>query len=191
MAPGQAGAETPAEVPSGTPAGRPETLLVGEIMKPHGVRGEVVVRSLSENPARFQPGSRLLVGKDVEDAVEMVVGGVRPQQPGRLLVAFDGVPDRTAAEALRGRRIFADAADLPELPEDAFWERDLVGLPVVDVEGATLGVISAVLSRTEQDLWEVQTPSGPVLLPAAKGIVVAVDLKARRVTVDPPAGLFD
>jgi len=189
--PGEAGAEPPAEAPSGTPGGRPETLLVGEIMKPHGVRGEVVVRSLSENPARFQPGSRLLVGKDVEDAVEMVVGGMRPQQPGQLLVVFDGVPDRTAAEALRGRRIFADAADLPELPDDAFWERDLVGLPVVDVEGAALGVISAVVSRTEQDLWEVQTPSGPVLLPAAKGIVVSVDLKARRVTVDPPAGLFD
>ena len=89
-------------------------------MRPHGVRGEVVVRSLSENPARFQPGARLLVGHDVDAVVEMVVGGVRPQQPGRLLVAFEGVPDRTAAEALRGRRIFADAAVLPELPEDVF-----------------------------------------------------------------------
>jgi ribosomal 30S subunit maturation factor RimM len=48
-----------------------------------------------------------------------------------------------------------------------------------------------VLSRAEQDLWEVQTPGGPVLLPAAKGIVVSVDLGAGRVTVDPPAGLFD
>jgi 16S rRNA processing protein RimM len=160
-------------------------------MRPHGVRGEVAVRSLSENPARFQPGARLLVGQDIEQAVEMVVGAVRPQQPGQLLVAFDGVPDRTAAEALRGRRIFADAADLPELPDDVYWERDLVGLPVVDVGGAALGVISAVISRTEQDLWEVQTPSGSVLLPAAKGIVVSVDLKERRVTVDPPAGLFD
>ncbi|TMK53329.1 MAG: 16S rRNA processing protein RimM [Actinobacteria bacterium] len=160
-------------------------------MRPHGIRGEVVVRSLSENPDRFQPGSRLLVGHDVDAAVEMVIGAVRPQRPGRLLVAFDGAPDRTAAEALRGRRIFARATALPELPDDVFWERDLVGLPVVDVEGAALGVISAVLSRTEQDLWEVQTPSGPVLLPAAKGIVVSVDLEGRRVTVDPPAGLFD
>jgi len=167
-----------------------DRLEIGRIVKAHGIRGEVVVRSLSENPARFQPGSRLLVGHDIDAVVEMVVGCVRPQQPGRLLVAFDGVPDRTAAEALRGRRIFARAAALPELPDDVFWERDLIGLPVVDVEGAALGVISAVISRTEQDLWEVQTPSGPVLLPAAKGIVVSVDLEARRVTVDPPAGLF-
>jgi len=160
-------------------------------MKPHGVRGELIVRSLSENPARFQPGSQLLVGNDPAAAVEMVVGGARPQQPGRLLVAFEGVADRTAAEALRGLRIFAHVAVLPELPDDVFWERDLVGLAVVDVEGTALGVISAVLSRAEQDLWEVETPGGPVLLPAAKGIVVSVDLGARRVTVDPPAGLFD
>jgi 16S rRNA processing protein RimM len=151
----------------------------------------VVVRSLSDNPERFQPSSRLLVGPDLDAAAEMVVGGVRPQQPGLLLVAFDQVPDRNAAEAIRGCRIFAHAAALPDLPDDVFWERDLVGLPVVDIEGADLGVISAVIPRGEQDLWEVQTPRGPVLLPAAKGIVVSVDLGAKRVTVDPPAGLFD
>jgi 16S rRNA processing protein RimM len=160
------------------------------------VRGEVVVRALSDNPTRFQPGSRLLVGPDVDKVVEMVIDAVRPQQPGsqsgRLLVTFDLVADRSAAEALRGCRIFAPAGALPELPDDMFWERDLVGLPVVDVHGTDLGVISAVLSRAEQDLWEVQTPGGrPVLLPAAKGIVVSVDLGAGRVTVDPPAGLFD
>ena len=151
----------------------------------------MVVRSLSENPARFQPGSRLLVGRDIDGAEEMVVGGVRTQQPDRLLVAFDRVPDRTAAEALRGGRIFARASALPELPEDVFWERDLVGLAVVRVDGADLGVISGVLSRAEQDLWQVETVAGPVLLPASKGIVVSVDLAAGRVTVDPPVGLFD
>ena len=62
---------------------------------------------------------------------------------------------------------------------------------MVDVGGRDLGVISDVLHRTEQDLWQVQTPSGAVLVPAAKDIVVGVDLEARRVTVDPPAGLFD
>lgn len=151
-----------------------------------------MVRSLSENPARFQRGSRLMVGRDVDAAKEMVIDGVRRQQPDRLLVSFDKVADRSAAEALRGGRIFASAAALPELPQDVFWEQDLVGLAVVDVEGTQLGVITAVLSRTEQDLWEVETaPGRPVLLPASKGIVVSVDLLAGRVTVDPPAGLFE
>jgi 16S rRNA processing protein RimM len=160
-------------------------------MRPHGIRGEVVVRSLSENPARFQPGSHLLVGRDLDAVVEMAIRGVRPQHPDRLLVAFEKVADRTAAEALRGCRVFARASGLPALPDDVFWERDLVGLRVVDVDGADLGVIAGVLPRAEQDLWEVRTPGGTVLLPAAKGIVVSVDLGERRVTVDPPAGLFD
>jgi 16S rRNA processing protein RimM len=151
----------------------------------------VVVRSLTENPTRFQPGSRLLVGRDPVDAAEMLIVTVRPQPPDRLLVGFDEVPDRSAAEGLRGCQIFAAAATLPDLPEGSFWESDLVGLPVLRVDGADLGVISGVLARAEQDLWEVETPSGTVLLPAAKGIVVSVDLGARRVTVDPPAGLFD
>jgi len=170
---------------------QPEAILVGEILKAHGIRGEVLVRSLSENPARFAPGSRLLVGAGPADATLMVVAASRPQQPDKLLVAFEGTVDRNHADDLRGARIFAPAGDLPALSEDAFWERDLVGLAVVDAGGRRLGVVSAVLSRAEQDLWEVDSPEGKVLLPAAKGIVVSVDLAQRKVTVDPPAGLFE
>jgi 16S rRNA processing protein RimM len=164
-------------------------LLVGEILRAHGIRGEVAVRPLTENPDRFRPGARLAVGPEPDQAREMVVASVRTHQ-GRLLVAFDPPLDRTAAEALRGERVFAPAGDLPEAPEGAFWERDLVGLAVVDTTGRPLGVVTGVLGRAEQDLWEIDTPGGAVLLPAAKDLVVVVDLAARRLTVDPPAGLF-
>jgi 16S rRNA processing protein RimM len=169
----------------------PEAILVGEILKAHGIRGEVVVRSLSENPARFARGSRLLVGAGPAGAAAMVVAASRPQPPDKLLVTFEGISDRNRAGDLRGAFVFAPPGDLPPLPEDAFWERDLVGSAVVDAEGRRLGVVSAVLSRAEQDLWEVDAPGGRVLLPAAKGIVVSVDLAQRRVVVDPPAGLFE
>jgi 16S rRNA processing protein RimM len=163
-------------------------VLVGEILKAHGIRGEVVVRSYTENPERFRRGVRLWVGPDLGRASEMVVGAARHQQPGRLLVGFDPALDRTGAEALR---VFAAAAELPDLPEDAYWEHDLVGLSVVDVAGRALGTLTAVLARAEQDIWAVEAPAGMVLLPAAKAIVVSVDLAAGRVTVDPPAGLFE
>jgi 16S rRNA processing protein RimM len=121
----------------------------------------------------------------------MVVVRARPREPEKLLVTFEGVGDRTRAEELRGARIFAAGGDLPALPEDAFWERDLVGCSVVDTEARSLGVVAGVLARPEQDLWEVDTPGGTVLLPAAKDLVVSVDLPQRRVVVRPPAGLFD
>ena len=150
----------------------------------------MAVRPSTDNPARFEPGSVLLVGHDPAGATELVVGSARPQGDDRLLLGFEGVADRTAAQALRGAWIFAAAADLPELEEGVYWERDLLGLRVVDTGGRELGVVSAVVGRTEQDLWEVTTPRGPVLVPAARGIVVSVDLDAGRITVDPPAGLF-
>jgi 16S rRNA processing protein RimM len=173
----------------GSPA-EPDDILVGEVLRAHGIRGDVVVRPYTENPARFQPGATIRIGRDQKSAEGMVVAAVRTQQPGRLLVGFDPPLDRTGAEALRGARVFAAPTDLPPLPDGSYWESDLIGLAVVDATGARLGTIAGVLSRAEQDLWEVETPDGAVLLPASRGIVVSVDLAGRAVTVDPPAGLF-
>ncbi|GAC1368738.1 MAG: ribosome maturation factor RimM [Actinomycetota bacterium] len=185
-----AGSDSSSPVGPVIPSAIPQAILVGEVVKAHGIRGEVAVWTLSENPQRFQAGARLLVGGDLTSAVGMAVESCRAQPPDRLLVRFEGIFDRTQAEALRGARIFAAPRDLPPLPEDLFWEQDLLGLDVVDLAGQHLGEVSAVLSRAEQDLWQVKTAHGPVLLPAAKGIVVSVDLPNRRLTVDPPAGLF-
>lgn len=151
----------------------------------------MAIRPHTENSDRFQPGAILWAGRDPKSTQKVVVGTSRTPQPGRLLVGFDPPLDRSSAEAMRGLMLFADQEALPALPEDTYWEQDLVGLVVDDLAGRRLGVISGILARAEQDLWEVDTPAGSVLLPAAKGIVVSVDLAGGRVTVDPPEGLFD
>jgi 16S rRNA processing protein RimM len=181
----------PGPLPASTGPAPQDAVIVGEILKAHGLRGEVVAVSFSENPARFARGSHLLVGSDPQSALDMVVGISRPQALGRILLGLQGVFDRTQAEALRGARLFAAAQDLPELPQDSYWERDLVGLAVVDRSGHPLGCICGVLSRLEQDLWEVATPAGGVVLvPAAREIVVSVDLAQHRVVLNPTPGLF-
>lgn len=148
------------------------------------------MRPLTDNPDRFEPGVTVLVGPDEASAVAMAVAGSRPHQPERLLVAFEEIVDRTAAQSLRGHRIFAPAGELPSLPDGEYWESDLVGLEVVDGSGAKLGVLSQVLGRAAQDLWEVETPTGPVLVPAVPAIVREVDVAGGRVVLDPPKGLF-
>lgn len=144
-----------------------------------------MVRAHSEDPARFSPGSTLVIGDDRRRVL-----GARPHRSG-VLVRFEGVGDRTQAEGLRGARIFAPAPSRPPAEPDSFWEHQVVGLEVRDRGGRVLGHIVGVLGRPEQDLWEVQTPAQLVLLPAAKDIVQSVDLASGRVVVDPPAGLFD
>jgi 16S rRNA processing protein RimM len=162
---------------------------VGEVRRAHGVRGELVVESHSENPQRFAPGSQLLVGEDPDRSRPVTVRAVRPHRR-HLLVSLESVEDRNAAEPLRGLRLFARAPELPPPGEDAFWWHELIGLEVVDTGGRSLGRIAGVVPRPDQDLWEVETPGGPVLVPAVRNIVSRVDPRAGRVTVDPPGGLF-
>lgn len=169
----------------------PEFVLVGRVVKPHGLKGEVLVRSLSDNPNRFQPGAILLLGRDLDSAEPAQVATSRDNK-GALLVRFDGVGSVEEAEPLREQLLFVDASEIEDLDdEDAFWEHEVVGLEVVDIAGAALGTVAGVHLRPAQDLWSIDTPKGEVLFPAAKELVVSVDLEEGRVVVDPPEGLFE
>lgn len=119
----------------------------------------------------------------------MTIAAVRPHHE-NLLVTFEGVQDRNGADAFRGRLIFVDSSEIGPAEPEAFWEHELAGLQVVSIEGVVLGTVERVIPRPEQDLWEVRTPSGAVLFPAARDLVHKVDLEAREITVEAPAGLF-
>lgn len=107
------------------------------------------------------------------------------------MVVFEGIADRNGADKLRGSLIFVGPGELPDAEEDAYWEHDLIGAEVFDVDGRRRGKISRIFAREEQDLWEVETEDGAVLVPAAKDVVVSVDARGGKVVIDPPEGLFD
>jgi 16S rRNA processing protein RimM len=111
---------------------------------------------------------------------------------GRLLVAFESVSDRTAAEALRGTLLVADSSTSPPVVEGEFWDHDLLGVDVVTVDGVSVGTIDDVLHPPGPDLLAVRRPDGgEVLIPFVREIVPTVDMTARRIVVDPPDGLID
>lgn len=140
---------------------------------------------ISDDPHRFDPGSRLFRA----DGSELVVAGSHRHR-NRLLVKFDGIDSRNAAEELRGS-LFVDAAHIRPLGEDEFWDFDLIGCRVEQKDGTDVGEVIRVESGTAQDLIVVSTNVGERLIPAVKEIVTAVDIDARRVVIDPPAGLLD
>ncbi|PWR07897.1 ribosome maturation factor RimM, partial [Micromonospora acroterricola] len=112
---------------------------------------------------------------------------------GRMLVAFGGVLDRDAAEALRGTLLVVDSADVapPEDPEE-FHDHQLVGLAVVTPTGERLGEVARIDHAPSSDLLVLRRPEGRVaLIPFVRAIVPEVDLAGGRVIVDPPAGLLD
>ncbi len=131
------------------------TVVVGKVTKAHGLHGEVVVLVFSDNPERFDPGSVMFF----EDGREVRVRASRPNG-GRMLVAFEGVGDRNAAELLRGLTLVVPRSSLPELPPGEFWPHQLEGCVVVTESGRTLGAITDVVANPAQDLWVTVDEAG-------------------------------
>lgn len=169
---------------------QPEFVLVGRVVKPHGLEGEVLIRVMSDNPNRFDPGSELLLGPDPQAGRRVRVRESR-RHLGRLLLTLDQAATLHEAELLRGELLFVAASDLQELEADAFWEHQLVGMTVRHQCGVTLGTVHEVLGRPGQDLWSIETPSGHVLFPAAGQLVISVDRDTGVIVIDPPEGLFE
>jgi 16S rRNA processing protein RimM len=159
-------------------------LVAGKITKAHGLRGEVTVLVLSEVESRFEPGSAL----HLEDGRTLTVASTRPDR-GRLLVTFEGVADRTAAEQLNGRYLFVPEEDAPDLPEGSFWPHQLEGCEVVTDSGRELGAIREVVLGVANDIWVTGPPEREVLIPALKDVVVSVDLAGKKVVVRDTPGL--
>jgi 16S rRNA processing protein RimM len=166
-------------------------LTVGQIVRPHGIRGEVVVDVRTDEPeARFAAGTTLATENGGPPS--LTVEAVRPHQ-GRLLVTFDGVYDRDLAERLRGVRLCVDSEQVPP-PEDPdeFNDHQLVGLTAVTPAGELVGEVASIDHAPASDLLVLRRPDGrSALVPFVKAIVPEVDLAAGRLVVDPPAGLFD
>lgn len=137
------------------------------------------------------PELRFAVGSVLETARGPMIVQTSVWHSGRLLVRFAGVADRTAAEDLRGLELRIPADQRGEAGEDAWWDEDLIGLQVLAVDGAPLGVVADVV-HAMQDLLSITTADGrEVLVPFVAAIVPRVDVPHGRLVVDPPAGLFD
>ena len=168
--------------------------MVGRIIRPHGLRGELSVEIRTDDPGRRYANGSVL-GTDPPQAGPLTVTASR-WHSGRLLVSFAEVVDRTDAELLRGVLLTVDAAEVP-LPQDPdeFHDHQLTGLTVVTVSGEVVGTVSDVL-HYGQDLLSVTPAAGTsrqeeVLVPFVAAIAVEVDLAAGKVVIDPPPGLLD
>lgn len=163
----------------------PERLIVGRVAKAHGIQGEVAIEVVSDAPDRFASGARVFAGDR-----SLIVATSRSHQ-GRLLVRFDEVPDRSAAEALRGTELTIPAEEAHALEDEwSFYPHQLIGFAVTDENGTTLGTMTRVDESPGADLWVVGARNGEVLVPAVRDIVVAVDLEKKTIVLRPPDGLF-
>lgn len=171
-----------------------EWLTVGKIVGAQGLQGELRVNPASDFPERFTtPGPRWLRSRKGGEPKEIQLRKGR-QLPGKSLfvVRFDGVNNRSGAEALVGQELLVPADDRPELEEGEFHLLDLIGLEArLSPEGAVVGTVSDLISGGN-DLLELTTADGrKLMIPFVEAIVPDVHLEEGWLLLTPPPGLLE
>jgi 16S rRNA processing protein RimM len=172
-----------------------DTVVVGRIGRPHGVRGLLTVEVRTDDPdLRFASGALLLT--EPAERGPLTVAD-KHWHSGTLLLRLarpDGavIGDREAADTLRNTRLLVPVADLPELEDpDSFYDHQLVGLRAQLPDGAPLGEVTAVRHEGAELLVVRRPDGGDLLVPFVSAIVPTVDVAAGHLVVDPPEGLLE
>lgn len=167
-----------------------DTVVVGRIGRPHGVRGEVTVEVRTDDPdSRFVPGA--VFATEPPSRGPLTVAGVH-WHSGTLLLRIEGVADRTAAEELRNTELAVAVDDLPEIEDpDSFYDHQLVGLTARLVDGSELGEVTEVRHEAQDLLVVRRSDDAETLVPFVTAIVPTVDVAGGYLVVDPPEGLLD
>ena len=163
-------------------------LLIGKVVKSHGIRGEVAVEVFTDEPdVRFAVGE-VLHGKQAGKERDLTVKTSRPHQK-RLLLSFEEVPDRTAADSLRGMQFFAAPLERVEDSEE-YYDHELIGLKVIH-EGEQVGEVTGVMDTPNRKILEIDYAGREVLVPFVIDFVPEIDLDGGTLTITPPEGLLD
>ena len=165
-----------------------KSILIAEIGAAHGVRGEVRVKAHTANPLAIADYGPL---HDSRGGL-FRVKSMRHLKDDMLVVAFEGVADRTAAEKLNRTKLHVDRSALPPPDEDEFYHADLEGLVVETMAGEPVGTVVAVANFGAGDLLEVRRPGGAsVYVPFTRAIVPTLDFTAGKAIIEPPEGLLE
>ncbi|MBN1288014.1 MAG: 16S rRNA processing protein RimM [Actinobacteria bacterium] len=168
-----------------------EVLAVARIIKPHGVKGAVVVELLSDFPERFRPGNELLMKVDDRDFEKLSIESSFFHK-GRAVLKLSGVDDREGAERVRKKFLFILEKEANLLGKSEYWIHDLYGMRVISHTGEEIGEVTDVFSGGAQDLLNVAGKGGEQFqIPFVKAFINEVDLESNRITVTLISGMID
>ncbi|HSP47265.1 MAG TPA: ribosome maturation factor RimM [Clostridiaceae bacterium] len=155
-----------------------KNMTIGEITKPHGVKGEVKVYPLTDDLERFQSLKEILIEEKPYRIEEVKL------LPDRVILKIRGFDSVEAAETLRGKTIEVKREHAVKLEKDAYFVEDLKGCRVYDTEGKDLGPVYEVISTGSNDVYWIREPK-ELLIPALKTIVQVVDIEEGKIVIVP------
>ncbi|MEW6579072.1 MAG: ribosome maturation factor RimM [Chloroflexota bacterium] len=167
------------------PTGTPPFLLLGRVLRPHGIRGELRIEVLTAYPERIVPEQRVYLGPDPADVsaarLYTIAQARRHQQ--YLILQLAEISDRNAAELLREQYVMVAFEDAVPLEDGEYYLFQVIGLNVITTDGETLGNVKEVLETGANDVFVVHGPRGEILLPVIDECVQDIDFDAGTITV--------
>lgn len=158
-------------------------LLIGQVLRPQGVHGQVKVRPDTDDPERFAALKHVFIQRKA-DAYEQISVDEVSVRDDAIYLRLNGASTREEAEAQRNWMLYVDRAHARELSENETFICDLIGCKAVDRQGRELGTVTDVLQPGGNDVYVIQTPRGEMLLPALMHVVPKVDTENGRITID-------
>ncbi len=156
-----------------------QLLAVGTVVRPHGLRGELLINSLTDFPEHLASVDVVYLG----DAAEPhPLARVRSQR-GKFIIQLGDCPDRDAAERYRGQVVQIKAEAAAPLPPGMYYHHQVIGLAAFTEDGEHLGELIEVLETGANDVYVIRGEQGELLLPVIPSVIRRIDIDARRLTV--------
>ena len=155
-----------------------ERLVIGEVLKPQGIRGELKIKTFTDFPQDVKAFKTVYI-----DDVAYKILSFRVGNDGAAYVGLRGIPDRNAAEVFRGKKIEGEREDAPPLEEGQYYIVDILGLSCETEEGEFLGTVTDI-STLSSDIYTIEKAGKKILFPAVKGVVKKVDIQNKKLIVD-------
>ena len=163
--------------------------VVGKVLKPQGIKGEIKVESISPNPQRFKTLEKVFIEKETLKTYS--IESVRISDK-FVFLKLIGIDNRQESESLRGSDVLIDKSELIDLAEDEYFVHDLIGCKVVTDEGLMLGNLIDVSQYGGNDIYVVKNDAGKeILIPATKEVIKQVDIQNNEIEVHLLEGLLD
>ena len=165
--------------------------MIGEVVKPHGIRGEIKVYLYSEQPENFKQYKKIVLQEPTGSGTE-TYNVVKSREQGKLaILRLEGVGTREAAEALQGSKIWLNKADFPTLDSDEYYWHQLHGLMVMTETGQELGRVTNLFSTTAHDIMVVTGAGHEFMIPVNGDIIRNIDVQGEIIIISPPPGLLE
>lgn len=163
-------------------------MTIGQITKPHGVRGEVRVTPLTDDPKRFEWLDSVFVG--TVHPIKIRIAGVRYHQE-LILLKFEGYPDRDSVEQFRDQLLQVPEDEAVPLADGEYFLYQAIGLKVQTEEGTLLGNVREILETGANNVFVVAGAKGELLIPDIPDVICTVDIEHGRIVIRPMPGLLD